>query len=48
MSVKAGGGAANPGHVLDVEELDAAHLVAGEHQQLPLTPLTRSHLTENH
>jgi hypothetical protein len=44
VCIEAGGGAADPGDVLNVDELDAPHLVAGEHQQLPLTELSRAHL----
>ncbi len=44
VCIEAGGGAADPGDVLNVDELDAPHLVAGEHQQLTLTELTRAHL----
>ena len=46
MRIEAGGGAAGPGDVLYVEELDAAHLVPGEHHQLPLTPLPRRNLRQ--
>jgi hypothetical protein len=44
VCIEAGGRAADPGDVLNVDELDAPHLVAGEHQQLTLTELSRAHL----
>jgi len=44
VSIEAGGGAADPGHVLNVDQLDAPHLVPREHQQFPLTELPWAHL----